>query len=227
MGGGSKTAVVAAIQQPAMPSGQTVKDGTPHSQRDEEEFAGLFEEDRHLIRREGGSDPIGHFLLVKSRGGACYLCKRDGHWSRDCPERKTHPGMSQAYKEASKCNVCGGPHAGAYCPGRCRSSGCRGTKPHAQDAACRQLWKASSAEPPPKRPTWAVCYRFRDVGSCRFGSNCRFTHEATQTRARREDEPRRDRHADSKRRDQPRGRVSDRRRTIHSDRRPVFGKRYD
>mmetsp|Transcript_104695 Transcript_104695/g.291473 ORF Transcript_104695/g.291473 Transcript_104695/m.291473 type:complete len:92 (+) Transcript_104695:136-411(+) len=89
-------------------------------------------------------------------GKGCFNCGGD-HLARECPEgggygKKGGKGKGGGSKG---CFNCGGDHLARECPDGPRKGGGK---------------KGGGGG--------GICYDFRDKGSCRFGDECRFSHDA-------------------------------------------------
>mmetsp|Transcript_102672 Transcript_102672/g.209135 ORF Transcript_102672/g.209135 Transcript_102672/m.209135 type:complete len:89 (-) Transcript_102672:97-363(-) len=84
----------------------------------------------------------------------CFNCGGD-HYARDCPEGDSKGKGKGKSKGPIECFNCGGDHFARDCPegnskGKGKGGGGKGG---------------------------GICFDFRDKGSCRFGDECRFSHE--------------------------------------------------
>mmetsp|Transcript_83017 Transcript_83017/g.185330 ORF Transcript_83017/g.185330 Transcript_83017/m.185330 type:complete len:121 (-) Transcript_83017:92-454(-) len=116
--------------------------------------------------------------------GGCFVCGGD-HLARDCPEKEAKGGKGKG-KNVS-CFNCGGPHFARDCPeggGKSKGKGksiscfnCGG------DHFARDCPNGNSGGKGKGKGGKAggggggICYDFRDNGTCRFGENCRFSHD--------------------------------------------------
>ncbi|CAJ1461222.1 unnamed protein product [Effrenium voratum] len=125
-------------------------------------------------------------LCFGNMGGPveCFNCGGD-HFARDCPEGGKGKGKGKKGGKDSGCWNCGGDHIARDCPTGGKIGGKGGGKnvdcfncggPHfARD--CPEGGK-KGGKGKGKGGGKGICYDFRDNGSCKFGDECRFSHEA-------------------------------------------------
>mmetsp|Transcript_19858 Transcript_19858/g.45235 ORF Transcript_19858/g.45235 Transcript_19858/m.45235 type:complete len:92 (+) Transcript_19858:88-363(+) len=87
----------------------------------------------------------------------CFNCGGD-HYARDCPTGGGGKGKGKGkgggkVKGSIDCFNCGGNHFARDCP------------------------EAPSGKGKGGGGGGGICFDFRDKGSCRFGDNCRFSHD--------------------------------------------------
>eukprot|EP00403_Amphidinium_massartii_P026828 CAMPEP_0178403312 /NCGR_PEP_ID=MMETSP0689_2-20121128/17302_1 /TAXON_ID=160604 /ORGANISM="Amphidinium massartii, Strain CS-259" /LENGTH=130 /DNA_ID=CAMNT_0020024259 /DNA_START=124 /DNA_END=516 /DNA_ORIENTATION=- len=124
----------------------------------------------------------------------CFNCGGD-HYARDCPEPnlkmdKGGKGKMGGGKGKSKgCFNCGGDHLARDCPegGGGYKGGKSGGKGGGKSKGCFNCGGDHLARDCPEGNSKGggkgkggggkgICYDFRDNGNCRFGDECRFSH---------------------------------------------------